>query len=138
MKKIFIYLALLLLACLPLAACGSSDGGALQQARDSIAATLPEPYFEDLVIESVMVEDGALVQLVRSPGGSAAAMHAHPRFEELRQSEQDALPELCANPAIAPLAATDARLVRRFIDREGDVFFEVEMPARACDEATHE
>ena len=123
---------------LALAACGSPDGGALQQARDSIAATLPEPYFEDLVIESVMVEDGALVQLVRSPGGSAAAMHAHPRFEELRQSEQDALAELCASPAIAPLAATDARLVRRFVDRESDVFFEVEMPASACDDATHE
>ncbi len=123
---------------LALAACGSPDSVALQQARDSIAATLPEPYFEDLVIESVAVEGSALVQLVRSPEGSAAAIRAHPRFEELRQSEQDALPDLCASPAIAPLAATGARLVRRFIDREGDVFFEVEMPAHACDDATRE
>ena len=114
-----------------LAAC-SRDDGALRAARDALAASLPEPYFEDLVIESVSVEGDALVQLVRSPEGRAEATRAHPRFEELREAEQQALADLCADPAIAPLVATDTRLVRRFVDRQGDVFFEVEMPARDC------
>lgn len=115
-----------------LAACGGDDARALQQARDALAADLPSPYFEDLVVESVTVEGDALVQLVRSPAGRAGPTRASPRFDELRQSEQDALVELCAEPAIAALSATDARLVRRFVDREDGVFFEVEMPARDC------
>ena len=69
---------------------------------------------------------------MRSPAGRAGPTRASPRFDELRQSEQDALVELCGHPAIAPLADTDARLLRRFVDREDDVFFEVEMPARDC------
>ena len=115
-----------------LSACGSDEGRALQQARDALAAGLPQPYFEDLVVESVTVEGDALVQLVRSPAGRAGPTRASPRFDELRQSEQDALVELCAQPAVATLVATDARLVRRFVDREDGVFFEVEMPARDC------
>jgi len=115
-----------------LSACGSDEGRALQQARDALAAGLPQPYFEDLVVESVTVEGDALVQLVRSPAGRAGPTRASPRFDELRQSEQDALVDLCAQPAVATLAATDARLVRRFVDREDGVFFEVEMPARDC------
>lgn len=129
--------ALRLIACclpLALAACGQDDA-ALRQARDTLAAGLPEPYFEDLVVESVLVEGDALVQLVRSPEGKADATRAHPRFEELREAEQEALVDLCAVPAIAPLVATDARLVRRFVDREDGVFFEVEMPAGDCAQA---
>ena len=120
--------------CLPLlAACGADHTRqALQQARDAMAATLPAPYVEDLVIESVSIEGDALVQHVRSPEGNALKTRGHPRFEELRQAEQDDLHLLCALPAIQPLAGTDARLVRRFVDREGNVFFEVELPARTC------
>ena len=115
-----------------LAACGSDDARVLQHARDALATDLPRPYFEDLVVESVTVEGDALVQLVRSPAGRAGPTRASPRFDELRQSEQDALAELCAEAAIVARATTDARLVRRFVDREDGVFFEVEMPARDC------
>lgn len=116
-----------------LSACGGDAADrTLRLARDRIAASLPAPYFEDLVVESVVVEGDALVQLIRSPGGNAAKIRDNPRFEELRQSEQDELARLCDVPAIRPLAVTDARLVRRFIDRDGGVFFEVEMPARSC------
>jgi hypothetical protein len=116
-----------------LAACAADDPDlALQQARDEIAATLPASHVEDLVIESVTVEGDALVQLVRSPAGNAARTREHPRFDELRQAEQDDMRTLCALPAIQPLVATDARLVRRFVDREDNVFFEVELRAREC------
>jgi hypothetical protein len=116
-----------------LAACAGGDRDrALQQARDGVAATLPATHVEDLVIESVAVEGDALVQLVRSPAGNAARTREHPRFEELRQAEQDDMRTLCALPAIQPLTTTDARLVRRFVDREDNVFFEVELRAGEC------
>lgn len=116
-----------------LAACSGGDTDrALRQAHDEIAATLPVTYVEDLVIESVSIEGDALVQRVRSPEGDAHKTREHPRFEELRQAEQDDLYLLCALPAIQSLAGTDARLVRRFVDRDDQMFFEVEMPARAC------
>lgn len=116
-----------------LAACGTGDTDrALQQARDGIAATLPATHVEDLVIESVAIEGDALVQLVRSPEGNALKTRDHPRFGELRQAEQDDMRTFCALPAIQPLAGTDARLVRRFVDRDDNLFFEVELRASEC------
>lgn len=119
--------------CIVLAACGGNDDArALQQARDAMAATLPTAHVEDLVIESVSIEGDALVQVIRSPEGNAIKTREHPRFEELRQDEQDDLRLLCAHPALEPLLGTDVRLARRFVDREDNVFFEVGMPASAC------
>ncbi|TDK22703.1 hypothetical protein E2F46_13145 [Luteimonas aestuarii] len=118
--------------CSLLAACGGDDARALQQARDAMAATLPAAHVEDLVIESVSIEGDALVQVIRSPGGNAIKTREHPRFEELRQDEQDDLRLLCAHPALERLLDSDVRLARRFLDREDNVFFEVEMPASAC------
>jgi hypothetical protein len=125
---------LVLAGCLPLlAACGASDPDhALRQAHDEIAATLPVAHVEDLVIESVAIEGDALVQLVRSPAGNAINTRAHPRFDELRQAEQDEMRSFCALPAVQPLAATDVRLVRRFVDRENNLFFEIELRASEC------
>jgi len=119
-------------ACLlALSACGGGDGE-LQAARDALASGLPAPYFEDLVTESVAVEGERLVLLVRSPEGDADRTREHPRFELLRQSEQDAMRQLCGEPALARLAGGDAVLVRRFVDRHGKVFFETTLPARDC------
>ena len=114
-----------------LASCQPAGHG-LQEARDAIAATLPAPYFEDLVTESATIEGNALVLLVRSPEGNAAKTREHPEFEFLQQSEQDEMRGLCALAAIRPLASTDAVLVRRFVDRDDGVFFEVRLPAREC------
>ena len=56
-----------------LALGGCTDtNGRLEEARVKIAATLPAPYFEDLVTESVAVDGRRLVLTVRSPAGSAA------------------------------------------------------------------
>jgi hypothetical protein len=116
-----------------LAGCGADrDHRALREARDAMAATLPAPYVEDLVIESVSIEGDALVQRVRSPEGRAAATRDHPRFDELRQGEQEDLYLLCTHPAVQSLAGTGARVVRRFVDRDDAVFFEVELRAREC------
>ncbi|KAF1712624.1 hypothetical protein CSC70_03755 [Pseudoxanthomonas kalamensis DSM 18571] len=127
----FLRPAILALGLLVLAACTTRDP-AVQQVREQIAATLPAPYFEDLVTESVEARGKRLVFLIRSPEGDADTLRKNPRFDELHQSEQRELPRLCALPAIAPLRGTDAVLVRRFVDASDKLIFEVSMPASEC------
>lgn len=119
------------LALLVLSGCVDTQAQ-LQQARTKIAATLPAPYFEDLVTEAVEIDGDRLVLRVRSPAGDAAKTREAVGFDTLKESEQFALRELCALPAIMPLTDTDAILVRRFVDRHDAVFFDVELPAREC------
>ncbi len=119
------------IAALAFAGCSDSRHS-VQEARTRIAATLPAPYFEDLVTESVSVEGDRLVLWVRSPAGSATKTREAPGFDALKDSEQAALRDLCGRPEIVPLVDTDAVLVRRFVDREDALFFEVALPARAC------
>ena len=60
---------------LAVAACsgGNSDTRqALVQVQTTMATALPKPYIEDLVVESVKVEGNALVEVIRSPLGTAA------------------------------------------------------------------
>jgi hypothetical protein len=116
---------------LVLAGCRDTPEG-LQQARDAIAAELPAPYFEDLVTESATIDGDRLVLLVRSPKGDAGKTRASPQFASLRSSEAREMRALCTHDAIRPLARTDAVLVRRFVDRNDALFFEVELPAREC------
>ncbi len=129
---------LILGGALALAACsgGTTTKQSLAQVQAKLAATLPKPYVEDLVIVSVAVEGNALVEVIRSPLGTAAKTRENPRFNELRQAEEGELRSWCSDPAIQPLLKTDAALKRRFVDRNGGVFFEVEMAARACPAAT--
>lgn len=126
--------ALALGGALALAACngGNPTKQTLAQVQAKLAATLPKPYIEDLMIESVAVEGTALVEVIRSPLGTATKTRENPRFNELRQAEEMELRDWCRDPAIQPLFETDAALTRRFVDRNGGVFFEVTMAARAC------
>lgn len=118
---------------LALGGCGGDDTPSrLRQAQAAIAPTLPAPYFEDLVTEAVEIDGDRLVLRVRSPVGDAEKTRLAPGFESLRASEQGELRRLCALPAIRPLAGTGAVLARRFVDRHGKLFFEVELPAREC------
>ncbi|SDR05030.1 hypothetical protein SAMN05428982_3064 [Pseudoxanthomonas sp. CF385] len=123
--------AALLSAALVLAGCQDSGDG-LAQARDAIARGLPAPYFEDLVTESVAIDGHRLVFLVRSPTGDAVKTRQAPGFDALRDSEQREMQTLCSLPAIQPLIGTEAVLVRRFVDQNGTLFFETELPAREC------
>lgn len=116
---------------LMLAACHNTPQG-LQQARDAIATELPAPYFEDLMTESATIDGDRLVLLIRSPEGDAERTRTSPGFASLRSSEEREMRALCAHDAIQPLVKTDAVLVRRFVDRNNKLFFELELPAREC------
>ena len=107
------YPALLVLLASLSAMTGCQDTPrALQQARDTLARTLPVPYFEDLGTESVSVEGDRLVLLVRSPTGDADKTRQVPGFDAL--------------------LGTDVVLVRRFVDRHDTLFFETELPVSEC------
>lgn len=138
MNRALPHIALALGTALTLVGCGTGDSTqqALSQAQVKLAATLPKPYVEDLVIESVKIEGAALVEVIRSPLGTAAKTRENPRFDELRQAEEFSLRSWCSDPLIQPLLKTDAVLKRRFVDRKGGVFFEVELPARNCPSTT--
>lgn len=138
MNRALPHIVLALGTALALVGCGTGDSTqqALSQAQAKLAATLPKPYVEDLVIESVKVEGHALVEVIRSPLGTAAKTRENPRFNELRQSEAIQLRDWCNDPLIQPLLKTDATLKRRFVDRHDGVFFEVEMAARNCPSTT--
>ena len=129
---------LLLAIAMALTGCGGSDATqqALAQVQAKLSATLPKPYIEDLVIESATIEGRALVEVIRSPLGTAAKTRKNPRFGELRQAEALELRAWCSDPLLQPLLKTEAVLKRRFIDRKGGVFFEVKMAARDCRAAT--
>ena len=103
----------------------------LNTARDTASKQLPLPYRDGLSVESALVEDDTLVLLIRNPEGEAAKVREHPRYGELVQGEQDAMQELCAWPALRPLHGSEARIVRRFVDRNDGLFFETSLPAKA-------
>ncbi|KRA50817.1 hypothetical protein [Pseudoxanthomonas sp. Root630] len=106
--------------------------GKLETARAEAASTLPAPYLDGLVTESVAVDGTHLVFVVRTPEGDAGSLQAHPKFAALRESEQREMPALCAQSALQPLAGTDAVFVRRFVDRHDVLIFELTLPAHEC------
>src|SRR5690606_36692699 len=103
---------------------------ALAAAGDALGADLPQPYFEDQVTESASIEGRRLVLQVRSPEGDAVRTREHPQFQQLRQSEQEEMQQLCALPPVQALAGSDAVLVLRIVDRLDSVFCEPTLPAR--------
>ena len=108
----------------------------LSTARDTANKQFPLAYRDGLSVESAHVEGNTLVLLIRNPEGEAAKVREHPLYGELMQGEQDAMQELCAWPALRPLHGSEARIVRRFVDRNGGLFFETSLPAKACSTTT--
>ena len=109
----------------------------LTTARDTASKQLPLPYRDGLSVESALVEGDTLVLLIRNPEGEAAKVREHPRYGELVQAEQDAMQELCTWPALRPLLGSDAVVMRRFVDRHDDVFFETALPIKNCPAPVH-
>jgi len=121
--------------CLPLlAACGHAGlGEAQQQALATLGKQLPAPYRDGLVVDAVHRQGDDLVFMIRFPEATVAMAKAKPEvFAALQHDEDQALVELCAEPALAPLYAAGGGVRRRFIDADGAVFFEVALPASRC------
>ena len=106
-------------------------------ARDTANKQFPLAYRDGLSVESAHVEGNTLVLLIRNPEGEAAKVREHPLYGELMQGEQDAMQELCAWPALRPLHGSEARVTRRFVDRNDDLFFETTLAISDCPAPAH-
>ena len=117
-----------------LAGCGTSK---LTDAQHSALATLgkqlPKPYRDGLITESAHRHADDIVFVVRFPGASVAMAKAKPDvFEALRRDEDEAITELCREPALQPVYAAGGGVRRRFVDAGGATFFEVTLKASHC------
>ena len=117
-----------------LAACGNGTlGDAQRQAIAHYDKQLPTPYRDGLVVDGVHRQGDDLVFMIRFGEATVAMAKAKPElFAALQRDEDQALAELCAEPALAPLYAAGGGVRRRFIDADGAVFFEVALPASRC------
>ena len=117
-----------------LAACGNNAlGDAQQQAIATFGKELPTPYRDGLSVDSVHRHGDDLVLVIRSPDTSVAMAKAKPElFAALELDEQQAMPELCDVPALAPVLAAGGGVRRRFIDIDGALFFEVALKPADC------
>lgn len=128
------HLLLLAAGSVLLASCGN---GALADAQRQAVATmgkrLPLPYRDGLVIESVHRHGDALVQVIRFADANVDMAKAKPElFNALRQDEDNAIIELCTDPALLPVYQAGGEVRRRFVDANGALFFEVTLKASHC------
>lgn len=126
--------ATLAAAVLLSAGCGKGTlDDAQRQAMATLGMPLPSPYRDGLVVESVHRHGNELVLVIRSPDITLAMAKARPEvFEALRDDEQQAMQELCAEAALAPVYAAGGGVRRRFVDATGAVFFETALKASDC------
>lgn len=117
-----------------LAGCGNST---LSDAQHTALATfgkqLPTPYRDGLITASAHRHGDDIVFVVSFPGASVAMAKAKPDvFEALRHDEDEAITELCKEPALQPVYAAGGGVRRRFVDASGATFFEVTLKASHC------
>ena len=130
-----VVLALTTGACIALLA-GCSDGNLADAQREALATLgkqLPTPYRDGLVTDSVHRHGDDIVFMVRFPDATVAMAKAKPQvFDALRRDEDEAITELCDEPALAPVYAAGGGVRRRFVDANGATFFEVTLKASHC------
>ena len=122
------------LCALLLAGCGSdSPGDAQQTALTALGKQLPKPYRDGLITDSAHLQGADIVLVVRFPDATVDMAKAKPDvFAALRRDENQAIAELCAEPALQPVFAAGGGVQRRFVDANGAVFFNVALKASDC------
>ncbi len=117
-----------------LAGCGNGKlADAQRTAVANLSKQLPAPYRDGLVIDSMHRHGDDVVQMIRFPDATVDMAKAKPElFKALQRDEDEAITELCAEPALAPVYAAGGGVRRRFIDANGAVFFEVTLNASHC------
>ena len=117
-----------------LAGCGNSTlTNAQHTALATLGKQLPKPYRDGLITTSAHRHDDDIVFVVSFPGASVAMAKAKPDvFDALRRDEDEAITELCREPALQPVYAAGGGVRRRFVDATGATFFEVTLKASHC------
>lgn len=117
-----------------LAGCGNSKlTDAQHTALETLGKQLPTPYRDGLITASAHRNGDDIVFVVRSPDATVAMAKAKPEvFDALRRDEDEAITELCGEPALQPVYAAGGGVRRRFVDVSGATFFEVTLKASHC------
>ena len=127
MKRLIASASFLLL----LAAC--TAGGSRQTAIDAVNATLPAPYIDGLVTERAWAGGTDIVLDIRFAEARVAQLSLKPELRDMLQGdEQNVIVELCDDPALGDYLKDGGVVRRRFIDADGELFFEVRLNGRDC------
>jgi hypothetical protein len=117
-----------------LAGCGNGKlADAQREAIATLNKELPAPYRDGLISDSVHRHGGDLVMMIRFPEATVAMAKAKPEvFAALQRDEDQAIGELCREPALTPVYAAGGGVRRRFVDANGALFFEVTLKSSHC------
>ena len=127
MKHLIASASLLLL----LTACNA--GSSRQAAIDAANASLPAPYRDGLVTERAWAGGTDIVLDIRFAEARVDQLAAKPELREaLQLDEQNAISELCADAALGDYLKDGGVVRRRFIDADGELFFEARLEGRDC------
>ncbi|HEX4853086.1 hypothetical protein [Arenimonas sp.] len=96
-------------------------------------AGLPRDLGDGLVLERMTVEGRTVLMILRSKGMTLAEAARNPaRFQRVREEEQARLLAYCSQRDFRLVLDEGVVLTRRFIDREGQRFFDVSLAAADC------
>lgn len=127
MKHLIASVSLLLL----LSAC--SAGGSRQAAIDAANANLPAPYRDGLVTERARAAGTDIVLDIRFAEARVSQLADKPELRDaLQTDEQNAMGELCTDAALSPFLKDNGVVRRRFVDADGELFFEARLSGRDC------
>ena len=117
-----------------LSACGSAKLSDVQDdALAKLGKQLPAPYRDGLITDSALRQGNDIVLVVRFPEATVAMAKAKPDvFGALRRDENQAIAELCQDPVLRPVYAAGGGVQRRFVDANGELFFEATLKASDC------
>lgn len=122
-------------ACVALLA-GCGTGKLADAQRDAVATLgkeLPVPYRDGLITASAQQQGNDLVLVIHFAEATVAMAKAKPDlFDALRLDEQAAIGELCDDKTLAPVLAAGGNVRRRFLDRDGALFFEATLTPSDC------
>ncbi|KFN49206.1 hypothetical protein [Arenimonas composti] len=94
---------------------------------------LPQPFAPGLVTESIEIEGNRLIVRIRSERRRAERAHQdRASLMRVAEAEQAQLLQLCQDPGVARVLAHGVTLVRRFVDADGGLFFDVSITAAEC------
>lgn len=102
--------------------------GFAQQAN----ARLPRPYVDGFVVRSIRVDGQRLVTDIASTDIALADLDPA-RIPQIRDQEQrDLISTTCGNPDLLALTHGGVTVVRRFLDKDGKLIFELAATDKFC------
>tara|TARA_R110002020_G_scaffold37705_3_gene113671 strand:+ start:7878 stop:8327 length:450 start_codon:yes stop_codon:yes gene_type:complete len=102
----------------------------MQAIVDEFQKGLPRPYAQGLELQRVEFEGSDLVMTIRSL--NRRANPDDPAIGQVAQAEKALMLPLCDQPDVLFLLARGVAIKRRFVDMDGNRFFEISLASADC------